>query len=150
MRGSYERPTLSGDFNQIGFWAMPKILPDWERMVDLCDEVTIKDLGFGVYRPENAAGIKARAAAEGKPVWVQCYLQQGGDLNRQFCAAADADPAVSGLALYELAQCSAGPQERFGGMVEGIVGVNGDGTLDVNDEAIAAIRQLTRYAQDRA
>lgn len=73
LRDSFEHPQLGGDFNQIGFWAMPKILPDWQRLVDLADEVTIKDYGFGVYRPENAAGIKARAVSAGKPVWIHCY-----------------------------------------------------------------------------
>ena len=143
LHGNYEDPRLCGDFNEVAFWAMPKILPDWKRLVDLADEITIKDYYFGSYSPQNAANIKARAADAGKPVWIHCYQQQGDDLNRDFCAAAQADPTVSGLLLYEIT----GHGSEHGSAGDGLVRIDGDGTAELIPGAVDALRRLTRYGK---
>ena len=52
----HREPKLSSEFNELGFWAMPKIwLKDWKGVVDLADEVTIKDYYWGHYDPDHAA-----------------------------------------------------------------------------------------------
>ena len=141
MRHCLQEPRLCADHNQLGFWAMPKILPDWRRMVELADEVTIKDYGFGVYDPTKAARIRAEAAAAGKPVWAHCYLQQGGDLNPQFCTTAQADETLHGLVLYELAY----RPEDEGNTAHGLVGVDDQGSRIVNEDTLNRLRELTTY-----
>lgn len=139
--GRYEHARMAGDFNDIGFWATPKILPDWRRLVDIADEVNIKDYNIGVYNPRNAAGIKARAHAQNKPVWVHCYNHQGSDLNPEFLAAAQADPTVDGLALYELVH--AGPPRVPTG--EGLCGVGPDGRVTVGKKNFNTLKTCTKY-----
>jgi hypothetical protein len=102
LRNAFENPKLSSSFGELGFWAMPKVLPDWEAMVDLADEVTIKDYNFGSYHPELSTRIKDRVSQRGKPLWVHCYIAQGGDLNPGFFDGVSRDPRVSGVLLYEM------------------------------------------------
>lgn len=116
LRHAHEEPKLSHEFNELGFWAMPKILLDWERAVDLADEITLKHYYHNRYRPELAGRIKARARSQGKPVWVHCYIAQGGELNDTFLDAVDADGEVTGILLYEVAHSS--KNERNSGLIE--------------------------------
>ena len=102
LHGYMERPSLIPTFHEMGFWANPKILPDWRKLVEIADEIVIKDYNFGVYRREEANGIKDLAVKFATPVWIHCYLQQGNDWNKDFLKAVDNDPRISGLQLYEV------------------------------------------------
>ena len=102
LHGYMERPSLNPTFYEMGFWANPKILPDWRNLIEIADEIVIKDYNFGVYRQEEANGIKDLAAKIGTPVWIHCYLQQGNDWNKTFLNAVDNDPRITGIQLYEV------------------------------------------------
>ncbi len=102
LRHAHEEPLLDGNFNELGFWAMPKILLDWKRAVDLADEVTIKHYYHNNYRPWMADSIKNYAHKSGKRIWVHCYISQGGELNDNFFDAVEADERIGGILLYEV------------------------------------------------
>ncbi len=102
LRYCYENPKLSADFNELGFWAMPKILPDWKKAVDLADEITLKHYYFNNYQPDLADMIKTYAKNQGKKVWIHCYIKQGNELNLNFFEAVEADKMVDGILLYEV------------------------------------------------
>jgi hypothetical protein len=104
LRNCHEVPVLSHEFNELGFWAMPKVwLRDWPRVVELADEITLKDYYFRNYRPAWSEGIKSRAAKQGKRVWVHCYISQAQELREDFFHAINKDPGVGGILLYEVA-----------------------------------------------
>ena len=102
LRYCYEEPKLSDDFNELGFWAMPKILPDWRKAIDLADEITLKHYYFNNYQPDLANKIKTYAKSQGKNVWIHCYIKQGNELNNNFFNAVEADDKVDGILLYEV------------------------------------------------
>lgn len=102
LRHAHEEPRLNDDFNELGFWAMPKILLDWKRAVDLADEVTIKHYYHNNYRPWMADSIKNYAHKSGKRIWVHCYISQGGELNDNFFDSVESDERVGGILLYEV------------------------------------------------
>lgn len=107
LRNCHEKPTLSSDFNELGFWAMPKVwLRDWRSLVDLADEVTIKDYHFNDYDPAVAGEIKRYTTLRGKRVWVHCYVSQGRELNEDYFAQVESDPDVAGVLIYEVAHSS--------------------------------------------
>ena len=101
FRNAYENPKVSFDFGELGFWAMPKVFPDWREMLELADEVTIKDYNWARYVPEKSSEIKNEAHRQNKPVWIHCYIAQGGDLNEDFCNQVAGDERISGILLYE-------------------------------------------------
>ncbi len=104
LRNCHEQARLSADFNELGFWAMPKVwLENWRELVDLADEVTLKDYHFNNYQPSIAHEIKQYATSRGKRVWVHCYISQGRELNESFIEQVEADPDVSGILIYEVA-----------------------------------------------
>lgn len=104
LRHCHESPRLSAEFNELGFWAMPKVwLRDWKRVVDLANEITLKDYYFRDYRPGRAAGIKARAVEQGKRVWIHCYISQAQELREDFFRAIEEDSTAGGVLLYEVA-----------------------------------------------
>jgi hypothetical protein len=102
MKDCYEHPTTEPTFHSAGFWCEPKVVPSWHDVIDIVDEVTIKDYNFGRYNSSMGLGIKNYTVSVGKPLWIHCYLQQGHDLNPEFLDAVKADSRVSGLMLYEV------------------------------------------------
>lgn len=125
LRHCHEAPKLSSDFNELGFWAMPKVwLKDWKKLVDLADEITLKDYHFSRYRPELAQQTKAYALKQGKRVWVHCYISQGGELNENYLRQVEEDSSVGGILLYEVAHSQ--KNEHNVGLIEqyGPVGWN--------------------------
>jgi hypothetical protein len=102
LRNCLINPTLEPTFPHMGFWAMPKVIPDWRHMVELADEISIKDYSFNHYHPRNAFEIKKYASKLHKPLWIHCYLQQGNELNIDFLNAVSEDQFVSGILLYEV------------------------------------------------
>ncbi len=102
LRYCYEAPLMSDDFNELGFWAMPKILLDWERAVDLADEITLKHYYFNNYQQDLGRKIKTYAKNQNKKVWIHCYIGQGNELNNNFFDAVEADEKVDGILLYEV------------------------------------------------
>lgn len=109
LRNCHERPRLSTEFNELGFWAMPKIwLEQWRHLVDLADEITLKDYHFNRYDPTVATDIKRYARSQGKRVWVHCYLSQGRELNAQFFNRVECDENVNGVLLYEVSHAERG------------------------------------------
>lgn len=117
-----EHPTMEPFFSKAGFWAVPKVIPDWRSMVSLADEISIKDYNWGTYNPQMSGGIKDAAHAAGKPLWVHCYMQQGHDLNRQFLQDAEQDQRVTGLLLYEV-------KYSAGNINDGMVEIANDETV---------------------
>jgi hypothetical protein len=97
-----EHPTLDPTFPGAGFWCAPKILPDWKKLIDIADEISIKDFNWGIYDPLMSSRMKDAAFAAKKPLWVHCYMQQGHDLNEQFIKDVSADKRVTGMLLYEV------------------------------------------------
>ncbi len=114
-------PTLDPTFPALGFWANPKILPNVQELLSLCDEAVVKDFNWGVYTPWDASAIKDAAVAAGKPLYVTAYLEQGHDLNPEFLAAAERDARLAGLVIYEAVY-------RPGRTQDGIVDLKPDGT----------------------
>jgi len=102
LRHANEVPLLSDDFNELGFWAMPKLLLDWKKAIDLVDEVTIKDYYHGNYRSIMSDSIKTYASDNGKRVWVHNYFTQGDGVEYDFLNAIERDPKVGGILLYEV------------------------------------------------
>lgn len=138
FRNALENPRLSYRYVELGGWPLPKILPDWRRMVELADEVTIKDMNMGTYHPELSDQIKRTAHEMGKPVWVHCYLSQGNDLNPEFCDAVDRDSRVTGMLLYEVHHSRKQDNPRGGGLI----GVDAEGKLFFNNPMIKAVNRL--------
>jgi hypothetical protein len=106
LRNCMCRPSFGALYHENGFWAMPKILPDWKRIVELSDAVIIGDnLCAHHFRGDKrrvALPIKRYAAKLGKEVWAYCFLQQGHSFNRPFLEDLAKDPHVHGLHLYEV------------------------------------------------
>jgi hypothetical protein len=136
LRHSLEAPLLSSSFGELGFWAMPKVLPDWEKLAELADEITIKDYNWSVYRSETATKIKDRAAALNKPLWVHCYIAQGGDLNPQFTGQVLDDERVTGMLLYEM-----GHNPHISNPYVGLLEVNSDGDVIINPVVLEKLEQ---------
>jgi hypothetical protein len=121
LRHAHEEPRLSDDFNELGFWAMPKVLLDWKKAVDLADEVTLKHYYHGNYRARMGERIKTYASDQGKRVWIHCYLGQGDGLNDDFFDAVEADDKVGGILLYEAGHSLIITSGNTGGYNEGNV-----------------------------
>lgn len=102
LRHAHEEPGLFDDFNELGFWAMPKIALDWKKAIDLADEVTIKDYYHGDYRPGMGDSIKTYANDNGKRVWVHNYFTQGDGVEYDFLNAIEKDQRIGGVLLYEV------------------------------------------------
>jgi hypothetical protein len=117
-----EHPTLDPTFTGAGFWCAPKVIPDWRRVIEIADEITIKDYNWGVYNPYMSGRMKDAAFAAGKPLWVHCYMQQGHDLNTEFLKAVSADQRVTGLLLYEVVYSD-------GIISDGMVDITADSTV---------------------
>ena len=99
---SYENPTLSTNVFCVGHFTDPKTVLDWKRVVDLCDEITIKDNTYGAYKSGLAKEIRTYAGSKEKLVWVHAYLQQGKTNNKEYITAADKDALNDGILLYEM------------------------------------------------
>lgn len=109
LRRCHAEPRLSTEFNELGFWAMPKVwLSRWKHLVDLADEITLKDYHFNSYDPGVAAAIKSYANAQGKRVWVHCYISQGREMNLDFFRSIETDDKVGGVLLYEVSHAEKG------------------------------------------
>jgi len=134
LRDCHEKARLSSDFGELGFWAMPKIRLDWERVVDLADEITIKDYNWGRYDPQRSGRTKSRAHDRKKPVWVHCYLHQGGDLTPSFAKAVQSDGRITGMLLYETGHIE-NPNLRN----EGLLYVSPDGEVRFHEPILAAL-----------
>ncbi|MCM4172318.1 hypothetical protein DHD32_12560 [Arenibacter sp. TNZ] len=102
LRHAHEAPVLSDDFNELGFWAMPKILLDWKKVIDLADEVTLKHYYHGDYRPLMGDSIKKYANDQDKRVWVHNYFTQGDGVNYDFFNEIEKDKRIGGILLYEV------------------------------------------------
>jgi hypothetical protein len=122
MNSYLENPTLDPTFPGAGFWASPKVVPDWKEMVAVADEVTMKDYNWGVYSSEKAGAIKDSVSAAGKPLWIHCYMQQGHDLNDVFLDQVESDSRVTGMLLYEV-------KYSKGSVNDGMVEFTDDGTV---------------------
>lgn len=137
FRHAFIEPKPSPDFGELGSWIMPKILPDWRGMLDLTDEVTIKDYNVGGYTPGRSGAIKEAASRAGKPVWVHCYIAQGDDLNAGFRDAVGADPRVDGILLYEV-----GHSKRADSKNVGMLYCDEDGRMHEHPPTIRRLREL--------
>lgn len=102
LRQAHEEPLLSDDFNELGFWAMPKVLIDWKKAIDLADEVTLKHYYNGDYQPLMADSIKTYANNQRKRVWVHNYFTQGDGVEYDFLSDIEKDKRVGGILLYEV------------------------------------------------
>ena len=144
LQGDFCNPHLDFDFNHSGFWTLPKILPDWEKMIELSDHVTLDDFNFGRYSPEYASKIKDFAAQKGKSLHVHCYLQQGMDLNPEFLAGVQADSRITGIDIYEMV-CVTNP-DRPPEDRRGYFEVTPDGRIIINETIAERIFPLLNEA----
>jgi hypothetical protein len=127
LRHAHESPQLSDDFNGLGFWAMPKILLDWKKAIDLADEVTIKHYYHGNYRSWMGDSIKTYVNNQGKRVWVHNYFTQGDGINYDFFRAIEKDERIGGILLYEVNEGL-----LFTGFPEPIYGINKENVGKLN------------------
>ena len=134
LRNSHEHPVLSHEFNELGFWAMPKVALDWKKAIDCCDEITIKDYFFNDYNPNMCRQIKGYAKSQNKSVWIHCYIAQGNELNKEYIGDALNDDEIDGILLYEVAH-----NTRFE-MNRGLI--NQDGEVCFNKEAYDSIQEI--------
>lgn len=140
LHASYLWPDTDGAFRGMVQWGMPKLFLDWEVLVDLADEITLKDHFHGRYNPRKALPLKQRAKELGKPLWIHCYLTQGNDFQPSFFEAVREDPLVSGVLLYETVKRN---NPNHGGPARpGIVGAAPDGGLLLDGTSIRLIQQL--------
>ncbi len=106
MRDSMCHPSLGTSSIENGFWAMPKILPDFKKLAELADKIILSDnLSSDRFRGKRkgfAIPIKRYAAKAGKKIWVYCYLQQGHSFNEITLNELADDPHVEGIYLYEV------------------------------------------------
>ena len=116
LRHCMEEPRMSAEFNELGFWAMPKVLLDWRKAVGIADEITLKHYYHNRYRPEMGGQIKALAKEQEKRVWAHCYIAQGRELNEAFISALDDDPELGGILFYEVANSTV--NEKNLGIIE--------------------------------
>ncbi|RXZ83700.1 hypothetical protein EBB07_04775 [Paenibacillaceae bacterium] len=137
VRESLIQPKLSSAFGELGFWAMPKILPDWERLVELADEVTMKDYNWGDYSAARSSILKDRVSALGKPLWIHCYLAQGNDLNERFITELSKDARITGLLLYET-----GHNPYVNNSWQGIIEAKTGGEAVYHHEMVDKMQQL--------
>ena len=137
LRNCLEHPKLSSVFGELGFWAMPKVLPDWQHLMTLADEITLKDYNFGRYDSALSSGIKDRASQLHKPLWIHCYIHQGNDLNEKFLQAVRDDARVTGLLLYE-----AGHNPYVNNQWTGLVEIKSDGNAVFNQEVREKLKIL--------
>lgn len=139
LRHAHQEPKLSSEFNELGFWAMPKIwLKDWKGVVDLADEVTIKDYYFGHYDPDHARHIKEYARSQGKAVWIHNYIGQGDGIRGDFIKALDEDPTVSGVLLYEAFHAEKESNEPN----QGLITMEGN-RVSYHEPAIQALKRVS-------
>lgn len=144
-------PHMDHDYNHVGFWTMPKIIPDYRKLTDLSDRMSLDDFNFGVYDPGCGAPLKEYAAASGKPFQVHCYLQQGNDLNPEFLAAVDADPRITGIEIYEMVCNRIGGYQGYGKQeLRGYFSVAADGSVEVNRATVDALEALTGLRRKRS
>jgi hypothetical protein len=143
LRHAHQEPKLKSDFNELGFWAMPKIwLEDWKSVVDLADEVTIKDYYWGTYDPQNALEIKKYAQAQGKAVWIHNYIGQGDAIRSEFINAVAEDQTVSGILLYEAFNAGKESNEPN----QGLITVDG-GQVSYHEPAVKALRSVSKLSE---
>ncbi len=137
LRNCLEEPALSSIYEELGFWAMPKVLPDWETLIVLADEITVKDYNFGAYRSTRTTKIKDRARQLGKPLWIHCYIAQGGDLTTEFFDAVEKDDRVTGVLLYEM-----GHNPYASNPWIGLIETLSHGKIAVNEEILEKIKKI--------
>lgn len=128
-------PHFDIDYNHVGFWPMPKILPDWKRLIELSDTVTLNDYNHTRYTPEQGAPMKEYAASLGKKMQLHCYLQQGDDFNEEFLKGVQADPRITGIELYEMVDPPAHGR--------GVFRVDEDSAVHVNPSIIERLKKYT-------
>ena len=93
--------------NQVAQWKMPKILVrDYKAVIDLCDEIVYKDY-FSTYyaASEHKIGqiLTDYAKANGKKIWVHCYVQQSPkNLNSKYMENIANSTTADGTTLYEI------------------------------------------------
>lgn len=144
LRHCHEEPVPKGehhvlsDFNQLGFWAMPKVLLDWRRAVDIADEITIKDYFHNEYDATRALATREYAHSQGKPVWMHCYIAQGSELNPEFCEQFCRDSNADGLLLYEVSHSTDTPENNAGFIWLN----NNDGSVSLHQPTAAQIQDL--------
>jgi hypothetical protein len=144
LRHAHQEPGLNSDFNELGFWAMPKIwLEDWKGVVDLADEVTIKDYFWGNYDPDHALEIKQYARSQGKPVWIHNYIGQGDAIREDFISAVAADPTVTGILLYEAFHSGKGSNEPN----QGLITIDGD-KVAYHEPALRALKDVSKLSKN--
>ncbi len=139
MSEIYTDHTHDGFIRGLVQWGNPKIFLNWKEMVDLADEITIKDKQRGRYKKKNCALIKQRAAAAGKPIWVHCYLTQGPGLQQAYFDSIATDPRISGVLIYETVKRH---NPNSGMNRPGIVGIAPDGSLMRDDRVIDILQAL--------
>ncbi len=134
LKNCHEEPILSHEFNELGFWAMPKVALDWKKAIECCDEITIKDYFFNDYDPSKCRQIKSYAKSQNKNVWIHSYIAQGNELNKDYIGNVINDDEIDGILLYEVAH-----NTRFE-INRGLI--NQDGEVRFNEDAYNKMQEI--------
>ena len=79
LLAAFENPSLDDDLNGLCHYRMPKIVFDWQPVVELCDTVLIADRQYNGYQQTVASAIRQYASGHGKQVVVMAYAACGAD-----------------------------------------------------------------------
>jgi len=140
LHSAYLVPETEGAFRSMVQWGMPKLQLDWRELLEIADEITLKDHFHGEYDATRAVALKREASAQQKPVWIHAYLTQGNDLQPGFFEAAAQDDLITGVLLYETVKRN---NPNHGGPARpGIVGIAPQGGLYLDGQSIQLIRKL--------
>ncbi len=115
LREAYINPIICDSQNEVTWWTMPKVILDWQKVVDISTYVSIKDYIHDVSQVyPNSRAIKEYAHAQGKEVWIHCYDDQAGMLNDDFFYQANRDETISGFVIYEITDVTGYAQKGLG------------------------------------
>lgn len=99
----------SAGANHVAQWKMPKIIVrDYEKVIDLCDEIVYKDyfsVSYSLADQRTGKVLTDYAHRQGKKIWIHCYVQQnGGMLSDGFMENFLSSEAADGVILYEIVE----------------------------------------------
>ncbi|MBO7310945.1 MAG: hypothetical protein J6U86_06095 [Clostridia bacterium] len=78
----------------------PKIIINWKKCIDMCDEVSLKEYTWNNYNVQTCIEIKQYAYQQGKPCWVNVSRVMG-EQNVSYVTKVDNDKYIAGIMWYE-------------------------------------------------
>ncbi len=78
----------------------PKIIINWKKCIDMCDNITLKEYTWNNYDPQNCIEIKEYAKEKGKTLWSTAGRVLG-EHNWEYAQKLDNDENIGGIVWYE-------------------------------------------------